>query len=176
TRSAKSVPVSEQAARALGLDGPTSMTPNELIHHVLQAPVDLLWNGGIGTYVRATNESDAAVGDRANDAIRVTGSMVRAQVVGEGGNLGATQQGRIEAARAGVRITTDAVDNSAGVDTSDREVNIKILLGEAIRRGALDEDARVELLASMTDEVGDQVLRDNYEQNVLLGNARTQGG
>ena len=175
-RSAKSVPVSEQAARALGLDGPTSMTPNELIHHVLQAPVDLLWNGGIGTYVRATNESDAAVGDRANDAIRVTGSMVRAQVVGEGGNLGATQQGRIEAARAGVRINTDAVDNSAGVDTSDREVNIKILLGEAIRRGALDEDARVELLASMTDEVGDQVLRDNYEQNVLLGNARTQGG
>ena len=176
SRSAKSIPVSEQAARALGLDGPTSMTPNELIHQILQAPVDLLWNGGIGTYIRAGHESDAAVGDRANDAIRVTGSMVRAAVVGEGGNLGATQQGRIEAAESGVRINTDAVDNSAGVDTSDREVNIKILLGEAIRRGALDEDARVELLASMTDEVAEQVLRDNYEQNVLLGNARAQGG
>ena len=175
-RSAKSIPVSEQAARALGLDGATSMTPNELIHQVLQAPVDLVWNGGIGTYIRSEDESDAAVGDRANDAIRVTGSMLRARVVGEGGNLGATQRGRIEAAAAGVRINTDAVDNSAGVDTSDREVNIKILLGEAKRRGALDEDARVELLASMTDEVADQVLRDNYEQNVLLGNARAQGG
>lgn len=176
SRSAKSVAVGAEVARAIGLDGPTSMTPNELIHQILQAPVDLLWNGGIGTYVRASGESDAAVGDRANDAIRVTGSMVRAAVVGEGGNLGATQQGRIEAAEAGVRINTDAVDNSAGVDTSDREVNIKILLGEAIRRGALDEDARVELLASMTDEVAAQVLRDNYEQNVLLGNARAQGG
>ncbi|WP_435199629.1 NAD-glutamate dehydrogenase [Janibacter sp. GS2] len=175
-RSAKSVPVSEQAARALGLDGPTTMTPNELIHHILQAPVDLLWNGGIGTYIRGEAESDAAVGDRANDAIRVTGSMVRARVVGEGGNLGATQQGRIEAAESGVRINTDAIDNSAGVDTSDREVNIKILLGEAIRRGALDEESRVELLESMTDEVAGQVLRDNYEQNVLLGNARAQGG
>lgn len=176
SRSAKSVPVGEQAARALGLDGPTSMTPQELIHHVLQAPVDLVWNGGIGTYIRAESESDAAVGDRANDAIRVTGSMIRARVVGEGGNLGATQQGRIEAAGVGVQINTDAIDNSAGVDTSDREVNIKILLGEAIRRGALDEESRVELLASMTDEVADQVLRDNYEQNVLLGNARAQGG
>ena len=174
SRAAKSIPVSEQAARALGLDGPTTLTPNELIHHVLQAPVDLLWNGGIGTYIKATNESDASVGDRANDAIRVTGSMIRASVVGEGGNLGATQRGRIEAANKGVRLNTDAVDNSAGVDTSDREVNIKILLGEAIRRGALDEKSRVELLASMTEEVAHQVLRDNYEQNVLLGNARAQ--
>ncbi len=175
-RSAKSVPVSEQAARALGLDGPTTMTPNELIHQVLQAPVDLLWNGGIGTYVKAASESNAEVGDRANDAIRVDGSMIRAEVVGEGGNLGATQRGRIEAAEAGVQINTDAVDNSAGVDTSDHEVNIKILLGEAVRHGLLDEDGRVSLLASMTDDVADQVLRDNYEQNVLLGNARAQDG
>ncbi|MEN3123578.1 NAD-glutamate dehydrogenase [Janibacter sp. LM] len=175
-RSAKSVPVSEQAARALGLEGITSLTPNELINHVLKAPVDLLWNGGIGTYVKATDEDHAEVGDRANDAIRVDGTQLRARVVGEGGNLGATQRGRIEAAVAGVRINTDAVDNSAGVDTSDHEVNIKILLGEAIRRGTLDEDARVELLASMTDEVAEQVLRDNYEQNVLLGNARAQDG
>ena len=176
SRSAKSIPVSEQAAAALGLDGPTSLTPNELIHLVLQAPVDLLWNGGIGTYVKATSESHTDVGDRANDAIRVDGRQVRARVMGEGGNLGATQRGRIEAAKAGVRINTDAVDNSAGVDTSDREVNIKILLGEAIRRGILDEADRVELLASMTDEVAEQVLRDNYEQNVLLGNARAQHG
>ena len=176
SRSAKSIPVSEQAARALGLDGPTSLTPNELIHAILQAPVDLLWNGGIGTYIKGSQESDAAVGDRANDAIRITGSMVRAQVVGEGGNLGATQRGRIEAADAGTRINTDALDNSAGVDTSDREVNIKILLGEAIRSGALAAEDRDQLLASMTDEVADQVLRDNYEQNVLLGNARAQDG
>ncbi|NYF99149.1 NAD-glutamate dehydrogenase [Janibacter cremeus] len=176
SRNAKSVPVSEQAARALGLDGPVDLTPNELIHAVLQAPVDLLWNGGIGTYIKSAQESDAAVGDRANDAIRITGSMVRARVVGEGGNLGATQRGRVEAAHSGTRINTDALDNSAGVDTSDREVNIKILLGEAIRRGALDEDDRVELLASMTDEVAEQVLRDNYEQNVLVGNARAQDG
>lgn len=175
-RSAKSIPVSEQAARALGLEGATSLTPNELINRILKAPVDLLWNGGIGTYVKATDESHAQVGDRANDAIRVDGAQVRARVVGEGGNLGATQRGRIEAALAGVRINTDAIDNSAGVDTSDHEVNIKILLGEAIRRGTLDEDARVELLASMTDEVAEQVLRDNYEQNVLLGNARAQDG
>ncbi|MHA7126673.1 NAD-glutamate dehydrogenase [Janibacter indicus] len=176
SRSAKSIPVSEQAAAALGLDGATSMTPTELIHLILQAPVDLLWNGGIGTYVKAADESHTEVGDRANDAIRVDGGQVRARVIGEGGNLGATQRGRIEAAGAGVRVNTDAVDNSAGVDTSDHEVNIKILLGEAIRRGSLDEDARVELLASMTDEVAEQVLRDNYEQNVLLGNARAQHG
>ena len=176
SRSAKSVPVSEQAAAALGLDGPTSMTPNELIHLILQAPVDLLWNGGIGTYVKSGAESHSDVGDRANDPIRVDGAQLRARVVGEGGNLGATQRGRIEAAGAGVRINTDAVDNSAGVDTSDREVNIKILLGEAIRQGSLDPQERVALLASMTDEVAQQVLRDNYEQNVLLGNARAQDG
>ncbi|WP_240312451.1 NAD-glutamate dehydrogenase [Janibacter anophelis] len=176
SRSAKSIPVSEQAAQALGLDGATSMTPNELIHLILQAPVDLLWNGGIGTYVKAGSESHADVGDRANDPIRVDGAQLRVRVLGEGGNLGATQRGRIEAAGAGVRLNTDAVDNSAGVDTSDREVNIKILLGEAIRQGILDPQERVDLLASMTDEVAEQVLRDNYEQNVLLGNARAQDG
>ncbi|GAA3611938.1 NAD-glutamate dehydrogenase [Marihabitans asiaticum] len=175
-RTAKSIDVSEQAARALGLDGPTAMTPTELIHAILRAPVDLLWNGGIGTYIKATSESHDEVGDRAGDAYRVNGDQLRVRVVGEGGNLGATQRGRIEAARHGVRINTDAIDNSAGVDTSDHEVNIKILLGEVVRDGGLDEDGRVELLASMTDEVARMVLRDNYEQNVLLGNARSQGG
>ncbi|WP_225985059.1 NAD-glutamate dehydrogenase [Janibacter melonis] len=175
-RSAKSIPVSEQAAAALGLDGATSLAPNDLIRAILLAPADLLWNGGIGTYVKAQSESHDEVGDRSGDAYRVDGAQLRAKVVGEGGNLGATQRGRIEAAQSGVRINTDAVDNSAGVDTSDHEVNIKVLLGDVVREGGLDEPARVDLLASMTDEVGEMVLRDNYEQNVLLGNARAQGG
>ena len=140
----------------------------------LTAPVDLLWNGGIGTYVKARTESHADVGDKANDAIRVDGADLRAKVVGEGGNLGLTQLGRIEYARAGGLINTDAIDNSAGVDTSDHEVNIKILLDQAVRDGALAADDRSPLLASMTDEVAHLVLRDNYEQNVLLGNARVQ--
>ncbi len=172
-RSAKSVPLSPQAREALGIaDEVTELTPAELIRHVLRAPVDLLWNGGIGTYVKASTETHADVGDRANDAIRVDGADLRVRVVGEGGNLGATQLGRIEAARNGVHINTDAIDNSAGVGTSDKEVNLKILLTEQVRAGALDLDARNELLASMTDEVAEQVLRDNYEQNVLLGNSR----
>ncbi|MET4078348.1 NAD-glutamate dehydrogenase [Janibacter sp. UYMM211] len=175
-RSAKSIPVSEQAAAALGLDGATSLAPNDLIRAILLAPADLLWNGGIGTYVKAQSESHDEVGDRSGDAYRVDGAQLQAKVVGEGGNLGATQRGRIEAAQSGVRINTDAVDNSAGVDTSDHEVNIKVLLGDVVREGGLDEPARVDLLASMTDEVGEMVLRDNYEQNVLLGNARAQGG
>ena len=175
-RTAKSVPVSAEAAEVLGLDGPTDMAPNDLIHAILLAPVDLLWNGGIGTYIKASDESNGDVGDRAGDAYRVDGKDLRTKVVGEGGNLGATQRGRIEAAQHGVRINTDAIDNSAGVDTSDHEVNIKILLGEVVREGGLDEDGRVELLASMTDEVAAMVLRDNYEQNVLLGNARAQRG
>jgi glutamate dehydrogenase len=174
-RSAKSVPVSAEACAALGLgDQPRSMPPNDLMRAVLQAPVDLLWNGGIGTYVRASTERDADVGDRANDAIRVTGNMVRANVVGEGGNLGLTQLGRIEAALHGVRVNTDAIDNSAGVDTSDVEVNTKILLNAVVASGDLTVDQRNELLADMTDDVARLVLRDNYEQNVLLGNAREQ--
>ena len=171
--SAKSIPVSPQMRAALGLeDGVEALTPNELKRAVLLAPVDLLWNGGIGTYVKASAETHAEIGDRANDAIRVDGVQLRARVVGEGGNLGVSQRGRIEAARAGTQINTDAIDNSAGVGISDREVNIKILLGELVRAGDLTLDDRNALLASMADEVAAQVLRDNYEQNVLLGNSR----
>ena len=154
--------------------GTKSMTPADLMKAILLAPVDLLWNGGIGTYVKAAAETNSEIGDRANDAIRVNGRDLRCKVVGEGGNLGASQLGRIEAALAGVRVNTDAIDNSAGVDTSDHEVNIKILLTELTRSGELTTKRRNTLLASMTDEVAEQVLRDNYEQNVLLGNARAQ--
>ncbi len=173
-RSLKSIRVTPEMAEALGIKGVERMTPAELIHAILLAPVDLLWNGGIGTYVKASTEDHLSIGDRANDAIRVDGKQLRVKVVGEGGNLGLSQLGRIEAAFCGVRVNTDAIDNSAGVDTSDHEVNIKILLGEVVRRGELTTDQRNELLVSMTDDVADHVLRDNYEQNVLLGNARAQ--
>ena len=172
-RSAKSIPLTPQVRAALAIeDDVTALTPADLIHRILTAPVDLLWNGGIGTYVKAQTETDAAVGDKANDAVRVDGHALRCRVVGEGGNLGLTQLGRVEASRHGVKLNTDAIDNSAGVDTSDHEVNIKILLDSAVREGDLSEHDRDSLLASMTDEVADLVLRDNYEQNVLLGNAR----
>jgi glutamate dehydrogenase len=174
-RSAKSVPISEQMTAALGLAKTvTSMTPAELMKAILAAPVDLLWNGGIGTYVKASTESNAEVGDRANDAIRVTGNALACRVVGEGGNLGLTQLGRIEAALCGVRVNTDAIDNSAGVDCSDHEVNIKIVLGQVVADGDLTIKQRNALLVEMTDDVSRLVLRDNYEQNVLLGNARAQ--
>ncbi len=174
-RTLKSIDVTTQMAEALGLPkGTAAMTPAELIHAILLAPADLLWNGGIGTYVKAASEDHLSIGDRANDAIRVDGKQLRVKVVGEGGNLGLSQLGRIEAAFSGVRVNTDAIDNSAGVDTSDHEVNIKILLGEVVRSGSLDTEQRNELLASMTDDVAEHVLRDNYEQNVLLGNARAQ--
>jgi glutamate dehydrogenase len=174
-RTAKSVPVSAQARAALGIDaGVTSMSPAELMKAILQAPVDLLWNGGIGTYVKAAGETNAEVGDKANDAIRVNGRQVRARVVGEGGNLGLTQHGRIEYALHGGHICTDFIDNSAGVDCSDHEVNIKILLGGAVADGDLSLPDRDKLLFSMTDEVGDLVLRDNYEQAAALGSARAQ--
>ena len=150
------------------------MTPAALMKAILAAPVDLLWNGGIGTYVKASSEAHAEVGDRANDAIRVDGNALRAKVVGEGGNLGCTQLGRVEAALAGVHINTDAIDNSAGVDTSDHEVNIKILLTAMTRDGDMTLKQRNTLLVSMTDDIARQVLRDNYEQNALLGNARAQ--
>jgi len=177
SRSLKSVPISKQVRKVLGLaDGVKSMTPNDLLHAILQAPVDLLWNGGIGTYVRAETESDAQVGDKANDAIRVTGSQLRCKVVGEGGNLGMTQLGRIEAAENGVRLNTDAIDNSAGVDTSDHEVNIKILLDRIVHDGDLTVKQRNELLAAMTDDVADLVLANNYWQNMLLSNGRSQRG
>ncbi len=174
-RSAKSVAITAQMRAALSLpDEVTALTPAELMKSILLAQADLLWNGGIGTYVKAVVEDNADVGDRANDAIRVNGNQLRVKVVGEGGNLGMTQLGRIEAATRGVRVNTDAIDNSAGVDTSDREVNIKILLGDLVRAGDMTLKQRNALLADMTDDVAAQVLRDNYEQNVLLGNARAQ--
>jgi glutamate dehydrogenase len=172
-RTAKSIPITEQMRDALGLPAQTTaMSPTELMHAILQAPADLLWNGGIGTYIKASTESNADVGDKANDALRVDGAQLRVKVVGEGGNLGVTQLGRIEFARAGGRINTDAIDNSAGVDTSDHEVNIKIALQERMERGELDEPGRLALLTSMTDEVAALVLDDNRGQNRVLGASR----
>ncbi|MGW4163487.1 NAD-glutamate dehydrogenase [Streptomyces sp. NPDC004788] len=180
-RSAKSIPVNAHMRAALGIeDGVTKMTPAELMKSILQAPVDLLWNGGIGTYVKSSHESHGDVGDKANDAIRVDGQDVRAKVIGEGGNLGATQLGRIEFARVGGpegqggKVNTDAIDNSAGVDTSDHEVNIKILLNGLVAEGDMTVKQRNKILAEMTDEVGRLVLRNNYAQNTALANAVAQ--
>ena len=168
-RSAKSIPVSAEARVALGIEGDAAaMSPNDLMRAILQAPVDLLWNGGIGTYVKAESETNADAGDRANNAIRVNGRELRCKLVGEGGNLGCTQRGRIEAALNGVLLNTDFIDNSAGVDTSDHEVNIKILLNDAVQRGELTMDARNVQLAAMTDEVERLVLADNYRQNQAI--------
>lgn len=172
-RTAKSIPVSPQVRGALGLgDDVTEMAPPDLVKAILTAPVDLLWNGGIGTYVKAAHESDAAVGDKSNDAVRVSGGAVRARVIGEGGNLGVTQLGRIEYALRGGKINTDAIDNSAGVDCSDHEVNIKILLDSLVSSGELASAERDPLLASMTDEVARLVLADNVSQNDQLGMSR----
>ncbi len=174
-RSAKSIPVSPQARDVLGIGtSVTAASPDELISAILRAPVDLLWNGGIGTYVKASHESHADVGDRSNDAVRVSAGELRARVVGEGGNLGLTQAARIEYSLGGGLVNTDFIDNSAGVDTSDHEVNIKILLADAIRSGELGSSARHELLHEMTDEVGALVLRNNYRQNMSLTTARAQ--
>jgi glutamate dehydrogenase len=168
-RSAKSIPVSAEMRTALGLeDGVTAISPNELMSAVLKAPVDLLWNGGIGTYVKGSGETNADVGDRSNNAIRVNGNELRCRIVGEGGNLGLTQCGRIEAAQTGVLLNTDFIDNSAGVDTSDHEVNIKILLNGQVQAGKLKIEERNTLLKSMTDEVAGLVLNDNYRQNQAL--------
>jgi glutamate dehydrogenase len=169
-RNVKSVSPSPEVREALSIpqDAPREMTPNELIRWILKAPVDLLWNGGIGTYVKSSTESHAAVADRANDPVRVNGQELRCRVVGEGGNLGFTQLGRIEYARAGGRINTDFIDNSAGVDTSDREVNVKILLGFAIARGELTLDERNELLEACAPAVVERVLYDNYLQAQIL--------
>ncbi|MFL6156602.1 MAG: NAD-glutamate dehydrogenase [Marmoricola sp.] len=172
-RTAKSIPLSPQVREALGVED-SSMTPAALMSAILKAPVDLLWNGGIGTYVKGASESDADAADKANDAIRVDGAELRARCVGEGGNLGLTQAGRIEYAQAGGRINTDFIDNSAGVDTSDHEVNIKILLDRVVQAGDLTTKQRNELLASMTDEVAALVLADNGAQNLALANAEAQ--
>ncbi len=172
-RDLKAVPVSPQVAAVLGLgEDITELTPPVLIRAILRAPVDLLFNGGIGTYVKAESESDADVGDRANDQVRVNGNQVRAKVIGEGGNLGVTPLGRVEFDLAGGRINTDALDNSAGVDCSDHEVNIKILIDALVTVGKLDAADRAELLASMTDEVSALVLADNTAQNDLIGTSR----
>jgi glutamate dehydrogenase len=167
SRSAKSIPISPEIAALTGLGGQTA-TPFELMSALLMAPCELLWFGGIGAYIKAAAEANLDVGDKANDALRVDAANVRAKVIGEGANLGVTQKGRIEFARAGGRINTDAVDNSAGVDTSDHEVNIKILIADMIGSGALKAEARDTLLESMTDEVGALVLADNYDQTGAL--------
>src|SRR5699024_1281600 len=151
-RTARSVKVSEQMHQVFGIDeNITELTPNELIKALLEAPVDLIYNGGIGTYIKASDETHDEVGDRANDQIRINGADVRAKVVGEGGNQGATQAGRVEAARNGDLLNMDAIDNSGGVDASDHEVNIKILIDTMLAEGVIAEDERTDLLLSMTD-------------------------
>jgi glutamate dehydrogenase len=174
-RSAKSVPVSAQAAAALGIDpGITALSPDDLISAILRAPVDLLWNGGIGTYIKASHETNADAGDRSNDAVRIDAASVRARVIAEGGNLGLTQAARIEYALGGGLVNTDFIDNSAGVDTSDYEVNIKILLAGGITAGEVKPEERGALLHSLTDEVAAHVLIHNYGQNMALAVARFQ--
>ncbi|MGH3980640.1 MAG: NAD-glutamate dehydrogenase [Pseudonocardiaceae bacterium] len=173
SRTTKRIPVSDPVRAALGLaDGVTELTPPELVRAILLAPADLLWNGGIGTYVKAAGESHADVGDKANDAVRVDGAQLRVKIIGEGGNLGLTQRGRIEFARAGGKVNTDAIDNSAGVDCSDHEVNIKILLDRLVAGATLTAAERNPLLEQMTDEVAALVLADNIAQNTLLGVSR----
>ena len=169
-RSAKTVTPSPEVRAALGIpeDAPEEMRSNDLIRWVLKAPVDLLWNGGIGTYVKSSRETNGDVGDRANDGVRISGNEVRAKVAGEGGNLGFTQRGRVEYARGGGRINTDFIDNSAGVDTSDHEVNWKILLGLAVARGTLTVEGRNELLVACAPDVVQHVLYDNYLQAQIL--------
>ncbi len=174
-RSAKSVPLSPQARSALGIDDAVlALSPDELISRILTAPVDLLWNGGVGTYVKASTEPQTACGDRSNEAVRVNASQLRARVVAEGGNLGLTQAARVEFALGGGLVDTDFIDNSAGVDTSDHEVNIKILLDRAVRDGEITREVRNELLQEMTGEVATLVLRHNYAQNMALATARAQ--
>lgn len=166
-RSAKSIPLSAQIKKMTGLKSDEA-TPDELLHALLKSECELLWFGGIGTYVKASHETQGDAGDRANDAIRVNGRDLKAKVIGEGANLGLTQAGRIEFALRGGRINTDAIDNSAGVDSSDHEVNIKILCSEAMRRGALPRGQRNHLLAEMTDDVAAHVLAHNYSQTGAL--------
>ncbi|MES2682204.1 MAG: NAD-glutamate dehydrogenase [Pseudomonadota bacterium] len=166
-RSSKSIELSDEARTALGIET-KRLTPNELMNAILKAPVDLLWNGGIGTYVKASTQSHPEVGDRANDGLRVNGRELRCKVIGEGGNLGATQLGRIEAALNGVRLNTDAIDNAGGVHSSDREVNIKIPLNALMREGRLTREVRDPLLASMTDDIARFVLRDSFVQSMAV--------
>jgi glutamate dehydrogenase len=173
-RSLKEIALSAEAQAAIGLKKDKA-TPPEVMTAILKAQVDLLFFGGIGTYVRASTETDEASGDRANDAIRITGGQLRCKVIGEGANLGMTQRSRIEAALAGVRLNTDAIDNSAGVNTSDVEVNIKIALSLPVRDGRLTLETRNALLTKMTDEVAALVLRNNYLQTLALSLAQRRG-
>ncbi|MCL4143801.1 UNVERIFIED_CONTAM: hypothetical protein GTU68_015909, partial [Idotea baltica] len=170
-RTAKSIDLSGQACRALGIEG-DSLTPEELISACLRAPVGLLWNGGIGTYVKASGESNAEVGDKANDHIRVSAKDLRCAVIGEGGNLGVTQRGRVEFAKNGGRVYTDAIDNAGGVDCSDHEVNIKILLDEIVADEDMTSKQRNSLLEEMTNDVAMLVLANNYRQSLALSVAR----
>ncbi len=172
-RRAKSIPLSPEVQRALAT-AEEALTPDEVVRALLRAPVDLLWNGGVGTFVKAASETAADVADKANDAVRVDASELRCRVVAEGGNLGFTQRARIEYAHGGGRIYTDFIDNSAGVDCSDHEVNIKVLLDTVVAQGDLTERQRNELIAEMTDEVADLVLRDNYGQTEALSLSRAQ--
>ncbi|WP_223502185.1 NAD-glutamate dehydrogenase [Pseudomonas sp. BF-R-24] len=167
SRSAKSIAISPQMQERFDIQA-DKLTPTELLNALLKAPVDLLWNGGIGTYVKASSESHADVGDKANDALRVNGNELRCKVVGEGGNLGMTQLGRVEFGLNGGGSNTDFIDNAGGVDCSDHEVNIKILLNEVVQAGDMTDKQRNELLASMTDEVGGLVLGNNYKQTQAL--------
>lgn len=169
-RAAKSIPLSPQIRALLGLEN-DALSGQDLIHALLKMPVDLLWNGGVGTYVKASSERNADVGDAGNDAVRIDASELRARVVGEGGNLGLTQLARVEYARAGGKINTDAIDNSAGVDMSDREVNLKILLQSLVDSGDLTEVQRNRLLKDWTSEVSSLVLRNNYHQSLALSSA-----
>ncbi len=173
-RDAKRIEVTPEMAHVLAVE-PGPMEPRELIRAILAAPVDLLWNGGIGTYVKDADETHGEVGDRVNDGVRVDAQALRCKVVGEGGNLGLTQRGRIAYAAAGGRINTDAIDNSAGVGCSDREVNIKILLKTVMDAGELDYAQRDRLLESMTDEVARLVLTDNYQQSLALSLMQRRG-
>ncbi len=175
SRTAKSVAISPQASEALGIEA-DELSPNELIRELLRAPVDLLWNGGIGTYVKASTETHGDAGDKANDALRIDGGELRCRVVGEGGNLGFTQRGRIEYALAGGAINTDAIDNVAGVNCSDHEVNIKILLDGLVADGDMTEKQRNQLLAKMTDAVGERLLYASYTQTQAISLALAQAG
>ena len=173
-RSAKTIELSKEIRQRFGISQ-TSIAPDELIRLILQLDVELLWFGGIGTFVKSARENDADIGDHANDSTRVVGSSLRAKIIGEGANLGATQAGRVEYALKGGRCNMDAIDNSAGVDCSDHEVNIKILLALAERAGKLNEARRQELLKAMTDDVAVSVLHHNYRQSQALSMMESLG-
>ncbi|AIA75452.1 NAD-glutamate dehydrogenase [Halomonas sp. XH26] len=167
SRSAKSIPITPEMQQVFGIEE-TRLSPNDLIRAMLKAKIDLLWNGGIGTYVKSSDETDADVGDKANDALRINGAELNCRVVGEGGNLGLTQRGRMEAAAKGVRVYTDFIDNAGGVNCSDHEVNIKILIDEVVKRGDMTDKQRNQLLSDMTEEVANLVILDNYRQTQAL--------